>query len=84
MNLGSSPTSSSVYSAWVGVTANSANNCGITYYVSTATGATGLSQSLIIQKLTGSCSPQMPLGGSLTSGQIATFSSWVSAGAPNN
>lgn len=84
MNLGSSPSSSSVYSAWVGVSANSANNCSIANYISTAGGSTGLSQSLIIQKIIGSCSPQMPDGGSLTSQQIATFSSWVSAGAPNN
>jgi hypothetical protein len=85
MNLGSPPTAATVYQLWVGTgsggTASTDNNCGITDYVSPG----NPSASLVLQKLNGSCAPQMPETGALfTAAQIAEFTSWINAGAPNN
>jgi hypothetical protein len=81
MNLGNPASASSVYAAWVNVTASTTNNCGIADYIA----ANNPSGSLVLQKLNGSCSPQMPEGGTpFTASQIAEVTNWINGGAPNN
>ena len=81
MSLGNAPTSMTVYADWVNVTASTDNNCGITDYIS----AGSATNSLVLQKLNGSCAPQMPEGGTaFTAAQISEFTAWINEGAPEN
>lgn len=85
MSLGNPASVATVYQAWLGTgsgaTASTTNNCGITDYILPGNPAS----SLVLQKLNGSCAPQMPLGGTaFTAGEIAEFTNWINAGAPNN
>lgn len=85
MNLGNPASVSTVYAAWLGsgsgAVASTTNNCGISDYIAPK----NPSGSLVLQKLNGSCSPQMPEGGTpWTSTQLSDLTSWINAGAPNN
>ncbi len=85
MNLGNPASASTVYALWLGTgtggTASTTNNCGIADYIVPGNPAS----SLVLQKLNGTCAPQMPDGGPfLTTAQIAEFTNWINAGAPNN
>jgi hypothetical protein len=86
MNLGNPASASTVYTTWLGAggtggTASTTNNCSIADSILPGNPAS----SLVLQKLNGSCTPQMPEGGTpFTAAQIAEVTSWINAGAPNN
>ncbi len=85
MGLGTNPTAATLYADWVNVTASTENNCGISDYISAPGNSANSGNSLVLQKLNGSCAPQMPETGSVfTATQISELTAWINAGAPNN
>jgi hypothetical protein len=87
MSLGNPASASTVYTTWLGAggtgapVANTSFTCAIADYISPGSTA----NSAVYQKLSGGCTPQMPLGGTpFTAAQLAEFANWINSGAPNN
>ena len=89
MNMGSSNTASSVYTAWFNVPVETSFSCAATYIYapSNAASSSNINNSEIYQAVNGSCSggAKMPDGGTaFTTAQLSELAAWINAGAPNN